>query len=524
MAVGLLSRARDYVRPRPFAVLETAVVIAVTSWVLVTPFLVVKYPPINDLPMQASITSIFRHWFDPTWHFREQFDFQILEVPLLTNYVLGALFALVMPISWAVKLSSLVLMASLPIGLAIYCHGLKKTPLWGAAAAGLAWGSLTQWGFLSFVGALGLTLAGLGVTLLLLERPTRRRAVMLGAIALLLLVTHITRFPFFCLAVGITTVCLWPASRSLKPVVVPLLPAAVLFVIWWFIRPNTLKAPVELGWHPERAGEVVKSAFSFGGEEEYAVFRHMWMILLGICVYSLIVKGGTAWREGIRRPRITLRQACLFSGPLLVTLAFAVLYFSLPMKIGVWWFVYPRELTAAVLCGLALLPNLPVNRWLRLPALGALLIGIALPVPGVTQRYAEFEKGTQDFQRIIQQLPATPKLGYMVWGNTDFAWHARPLIHLPAWVQAERGGWLSFHFATWDASPVRFRAEEPRDVPPDTPDRFEWQPDAFDIATRGRYFDWFLVHSHESREKKFAVDTTLHLVDHQGNWWLYKRE
>ena len=32
-----------------------------------------------------------------------------------------------------------------------------------------------------------------------------------------------------------------------------------------------------------------------------------------------------------------------------------------------------------------------------------------------------------------------------------------PFIHLPAYVQAERGGWLSFQFATWGASPVVYR-------------------------------------------------------------------
>src|ERR1700728_2550979 len=104
-------RARDSAAAHALDVVLTIVAIGVTGWVLVAPFLVVKYPPINDLPMHASITSIFRHWFDPAWHFREQFEPRFLQVPTLTTYAMGAFFALFVPISWAVKLSSFVWMA-----------------------------------------------------------------------------------------------------------------------------------------------------------------------------------------------------------------------------------------------------------------------------------------------------------------------------------------------------------------------------------------------------------------------------
>jgi len=521
--LGPVSRARARITEHPVDSLLALIAVLVTAWALLAPFLVVKYPPLNDLPMNASITSIFRHWFDPAWHFREQFQPQFLQMPTLTNYVVGAFLALFLPISWAVKISSLLLIALLPLGLAVYLHGMKKDPLGGVAAAGFAWASLVQWGFISYVGGLGLMLLGLGVTLMVLDRPTRGRALALGATALLLLVTHISHFPFFCLAIGLTTLCMWPATRRLSPVVLPVVPAGTLFVVWWFLRPADLRAPVETGWHFERLAKIDHFVFEFGVPESGTIAIHMGVILAVVSLYSLAVNVLTAWRRGLRRPQISLQQGCAWAGGLLVSLSFAVLYFWLPEKIGVWWFVAPRHMSAALLCALVLLPNLPANPWLRAPALGGLLVAIVLPMRAVTARFAAFEAGTQDFQQIIAQLPRAPKLGYMIWDNKDFSSHVRPLLHLPAWVQAEKGGWLSFHFATWNAAPFGFRRDDPKDVAPDTPARFEWTPDKFDVQTRGKYFNWFLVHSHESKEATFAVDPTLHLVDHRGDWWLYER-
>jgi hypothetical protein len=208
----------------------------------------------------------------------------------------------------------------------------------------------------------------------------------------------------------------------------------------------------------------------------------------------------------------------------MVVLLFAGLFFWLPMSIGDWWFVYPREITAACLCSLALLPRLPRNPWLSAPAVAALLFGIVMPMRFVSDRYAQFDRVTADFQKIIEFIPRAPKLGYIVWDHSGFDSVAKPFLHLPAWVQAEKGGWLSFHFATWNANPLRFRTTEPKDVAPDTPTRFEWNPQWFDLQTRGKYFNWFLVRSTFSPDAQFAIDPSLHRIDHQGTWWLYKRE
>ena len=81
---------------------------------------------------------------------------------------------------------------------------------------------------------------------------------------------------------------------------------------------------------------------------------------------------------------------------------------------------------------------------------------------------------------------------YLVFDHSGTQKQITPFIHLPAWVQVEKGGWLSFHFVAWNASPVRYRDGSP-EVPPSRPTRWEWTPEKFDMKRDGPWFDTFLV-------------------------------
>jgi hypothetical protein len=142
----------------------------------------------------------------------------------------------------------------------------------------------------------------------------------------------------------------------------------------------------------------------------------------------------------------------------------------------------------------------------------------------VVGHYAHFDRVTRDFHKITRQIPLAPKLMYLVF---DYSGSTRPntFIHLPAYVQAERGGWLSFHFASWGTSPMKYRS--PKDqgaiVPPPVTHRWEWLPNLFNVHRHGKFFDWFLVRSANSPDRLFAADPTIEQVEQVGTWWLYRR-
>src|SRR5262249_45085080 len=160
------------------------------------PFLVVRYPPMTDLPFHAAQTATLHHYGDPAYHQREQFEIHALAVPYISMYALGSLLMYVMPVVAAVKVAAALMLALLPAGLAVMFHGMKKSPLLGLLGLGLVWCGLSHWGFLNFVGALGLFAMVVGETLLVVDRPTATRQWALALTLVALFFTHIFRFPF----------------------------------------------------------------------------------------------------------------------------------------------------------------------------------------------------------------------------------------------------------------------------------------------------------------------------------------
>src|SRR5262249_6810903 len=152
-----------------------------------------------------------------------------------------------------------------------------------------------------------------------------------------------------------------------------------------------------------------------------------------------------------------------------------ILYLYLPMEVGKWWYVYPREATAAAFLAIALVPDLPrAARW-RVPLA---LVAAAAPLPlarVVTDNYRAFDASTSDFAEITQMLPRAPKLLYLVFDHSGSTRTVSPFTHLPAWVQAERGGWLSFHMSAYGTSPFSYRPRKGRVdvIPPPVPPGWE---------------------------------------------------
>jgi hypothetical protein len=501
-----------------------ALVVVTGLYVIVYPFLVVHYPPITDLPFHASGISIIRHYFDPAFHFREQFEVHFLSAPYATMTLLGAFFALFMPITWAMKLVAIVLLAALPGGLAVFFYGMKKSPLWGILGLAFVWSLLTHWGFLNFMAAIGLFAMVAGQTLLVLDRPTRGRQIGLGVGLLLVFLTHIYRFPFAIAVVVGLTICMYPATRRYKGVVVPLAASLGLFGLWSLVKGSGMKSELgPLAIHKERLNEVQDHLFgAFIGPDELAIANQLMWCFFGLFALSAVLffVQGRYKRRGFREIWWGSMVTVL---PLLIAGVFLIAYLVLPMAIGLWWFVYPREITTAAFIALGAMPDLPRQWWLRLPMLGVFAFFVGKAGFLVADQWYEFDKVNADFRAISKQIPPAPKLMYLVFDHSGSTRRVTPFIHMPAWIQAEKGGWLSFHFSGWgDVNPIRYRPPGPN-VPPPVPERWEWTPERFEVRRNGPFFDTFLVRSRQAPDYLFAADPTIKPVTHEGTWWLYKR-
>ncbi|MCC6523562.1 MAG: hypothetical protein IT373_12970 [Polyangiaceae bacterium] len=503
-----------------------AVALALVSYVVVGPFLAARYPMMTDLPFHAANASALRHYFDPAWHFQEQFELQPFAVPYVSFYGLAAFFMLFVGPLAAVKVAAALMLALLPAGLAVLAWGMRKSPLLGLPGLGLVWGGLTSWGFLNFMGALGLFAAVVGLALRALDRPSRAATLGLALALVAVFFTHVFRFPFAIAAVVGSAVCLYPATRRVRPVVLPVLGASALFVAWWLVRPAEVGGSLgKLAPDPKRLGalgEHLYRSLTDPAEAAAAQSAAYWLLALALGLAVVLVLDG-------RLRRRTRRELWFDAGAHAVVAASAAvflgLYLTLPMEIGLWWYVYPREATAAVYVGLGLLPDLPRAGWLRALAVAAMCAAL-VPLGTVTARaYRAFDHATADFARIVARLPQAPKLLYLVLEHGGSVATHTPFIHLPAWVQADKGGWLSFHFAMWRNSPVVYRdpAEPGAVVPPPVPLRWEWTPERFRVLRHGPFFDWFLVRARSRPDAIFAADPSIAFVAEEGTWFLYRR-
>ncbi len=511
----------------PLASALALLALAACLYVLVYPFTAARYAPMTDLPFHAAQTGAIRHFFDPSYHLRDQFTFDPLAVPYMSSYVIGALSMLVVPSHVAVKIAAVVMLALLPAGLAVMFHGMKKSPLLGLAGLPLAWSHLTHWGFLNFVGALGLFAMTIGVTLLLVDKPSRRRAITLSALLVLLFFTHVFRFPFAVAGVVCTALVMYPATRRFQPILAPLVLPLALFAVWLRVRPAAIGGPIALSRLDfARLRELRPLIFEAGfNDPAEAAAIHTSYRVIGLVAIALFVAFVAS-----RRFAAWDRRAWSFAiGAHVVALgcagAFLLSFLMLPMQAGTWWYVYPREAVALGFITLGALPDLPRAPLVRVPLVLALALAPLGLARAVRDNYRIFDQATEDFHEITRAIPVAPRLLYLIFEHGGSTKKNTPFIHLPAYVQADKGGWLSFHFAVFGASPLVYRrADEPGAVvPPPVPTRWEWTPFQFRPLQNGRFFNWFLVRSKSSPDRYFRDDPSIVLASHVGTWWLYRR-
>lgn len=520
----LVHRARWY----PFEAALLLGSLLVTVYVLATPLMASTYPPMTDLPFHAAQSAAIRHYFDPAWHVRDQFELHPLATPYMSFYATNAFLMLIFSPLTATKITVFLLLALVPAGVAVLCHGMKKSPLIALMSLGVCWGNLTQWGFINYVSALGLFAMVVGLTLMLLDRPSRARQIALTLALVALFFGHIFRFPFAIAAVLGSAVVMYPATRRFRPILAPLGVALSLFVIWWAIKPegmSTTLGPLEL--HRERFTKEFVDAIAKGFKtpEVTDAIKLGLEIGVGIAIISAIAR---IWIRVQQRRCPRAWEIGVTVIPLACAAVFLTLFLTLPERIGSWWYVYPREAMATLVVLFSLCPDLPRTFWLRAGAVVALCASGVHVARLVATEYAPFDHTTRDFDAVVEKIPAAPKLLYVVFEHTGTHRTFSPVVHFPAWVQATKGGWLSWHFAEFGASPLALRRNQPGAVvAPEFPSYWEWSPNLFRspvlFARVTPFFDWFLIRDTADPSSLFKADPSIAQVAHQGTWWLFQR-
>lgn len=482
--------------------------VAITVVVIVTFCLWFRFLPMVDLPQHYAMVSILANHGDPSFGFQERYTFDFVGRPYATVYLLGALLAKLMPLTAALRIMVAICTVAPMVGLWALLGATNRPRIYALLAVPFAFGSIWHWGFLNYLLGTGMFLALLALVVHAARHPSWSLHLMLGALALLLLVTHV--HGLFML-LGLAPVFAWAYRDERTTIlgalrtVLPLAPAVLLsglFVLLTWQRAggkwvSDYPAASERIWSfPEFLGAGLPDPWPVGSI----------VVLAGVACLVILLSGASG-----ETPPGRWRQHGAFTFALASQVVF---YFALPLNTGTAAFVSARHALLVVLLALPLLPALTGRRrWVStisctLVALSALIV--------VWTYLGRFDREARDFDRIIPRMKPNRRVASLVFDRHGTVVHPRsfPYHHFAAYYQAARGGDLAWSFARLWNVPIRYRASYRRHA---LDDRTEFAPQQFSLDKDLPHYDYLLVRSRRSRPE-FPAGLGLTLVVQQGAW------
>jgi hypothetical protein len=477
--------------------------------VFAAPTLFLAYLPMTDLPQHLAVASILLHFGDPGFGFDEFYEPAIGRTLYLLPCFLAVGLAQIMPLAFAMRVVVFLSAVAYPIGVFAVLRATGKSGALALLALPLMYNRAFFWGFFNFNLALGMSLAAFA----LLIRPQRsaRSDVALAVLCTAIVFTHV-----YGIALVLGLVCVWLAigeRRALLMRALPLAPLAIGATVWWL-----------LGRHAEGSGkhsfEPLLSRWLWfddailGGYPNWSDEILLWALLLVVIVFwaRTIPRNADRWRATSHGERILV---------LFAALNFA-LYWVLPTDAQKALVIHFRHGLIAV----AFLPMLVSDRVLRdSPRAGLALLGTltALGFAVHWTHLVQFDREARPFERVIEQIPDTPKIYFLDWGYSDSVVQTRPYHHFHAYIQAKRGGLTSFGFPNrfWNI-PVRMRDDAGI---PEVAHDVEWHPELFDYDDVGYFYDFVLVcrGPHDEGGVHTLPSFPYELVYEDPPWSLYRR-
>ena len=474
----------------------------VCSVLVALPFLLVRFPPITDLPQHVAQVRLFHEaWQDPSGPYRIQW----LTPYSLQYLLLAGAWAIAGPAA-AGRVGMLIVGLLWVATFHLIAYVRRRPPAGAALASALFFTKTTYWGFYGFE-------VGWPVFALWLLLTTGRRrddirsldALLAFGIGVLLYVVHVLWLVAAVLWLAVSTVVLRVPIRAALMRALGLAPVLIVTAIWyprlsaggftsqtvWIVTPT---ARLSFSW-------LVNGLLGgLRGPIEFAIVAALALWALLACVQH----------------RGSLR-AVLDVG----LLTAAAMFFALAL-------VLPDQHSNTILFGLRWLPIAGALALLASPPVRAKAIAtrlvplcvLALLSFATISTWREFE--SEEMSGLAESLAALPEQPRVI--GLDLVKYSafvmdRPFLQNFAYTQVLKGGRLNFSFADFVPSLVVFRDSGHR--------RWtlglEWfaeRVQASDLA----FFDYALVNGNEAVHELFSRLFGARAVTSQGRWRLYRLE
>jgi hypothetical protein len=480
-------------------ILDRRVFLAVLCCLLAAiPFLLVRFPPITDLPQHAAQIRLFSEAISQP---DSPYKIQWITPYSLVYSVLGLNWAILGPENagrFGMLFIALVWIALLHL----LSARLKRPPLAAAFASLLFFGHIMYWGFYQF--AFGWPVFISFLLLLRVEFKSRGKEFLAFSGAwLVLYFTHILWFFVAVAWLGITHLFLRRDIKTLLCRAAGTLPFFALAAAWYprlaayGFRSQTIWASVPF----ERLLPSWLVDASFGGLK-----GPLEPLFFGLIIVWILL----AWLPNRREFRAQCDRNLLLLSAFLFFLAII-----LPDKHTNTIRFCQRWVPPALAFLLLGLPEIRIKKSvLALSALAGLVAFFAL----TSLNWVAFEKNElSGLTGSLEALPQNPRVIGLSYLKESAIIRGRPFIQVFSYAQVYRGGELNFSFADFGPSLVIYR--EPR--------RLEWTSGLEWFPERAKksdlmFFDYAIVSGNETVHEAVRQEDALKPVTTAGRWRLYK--
>ncbi len=484
--------------------------VALVATVAVLPLWMPGFPAMTDVPQHAAQVEIFRAIEHGGFPFADQFV-RHLRIPNLLGYGSLYLFSSFMGVVAASKLIASLALAGFVMATAwLIAQDAEEASGVGGGDPRLAllvvpglYGFAFNWGFLGYLAAAPLAICFLAMAQRMQQRPTLLRGFWLALALLGLFLCHAMVAAVAAVLAGASAVGHWRQWRRELLLGVPAVFLLTLLGLWWLhsIAGLTLThKPTEWELGLDRFPKLMVDIAGWPDDGISAA-----LVLLAVGPVAALLGWRRQWRASL---------------PLAACLAIALLA---PHSIFGVDAVYQRYAVFVLPC-LALALRRPHEATAGRARAAILWVTVfALASTGLLAwRMTVFNREAQGFARLMEKMAPGQRALSMNFEPRSKVFAGAPLLHLPAWYSALRGGVVDPSFACGNVDLVLYRKDA---LPGVRFADFEFHPGDFDWQRHeGWRYRYFVVRS--SAEKGAALfaraPVTVRLKAHEGDWWLYE--
>jgi hypothetical protein len=462
------------------------------------PFLVVKFPPLTDLPQHVAQVRLFA---DALSNPASPYRIQWITPYSLVYAVLGGSWLIFGPEN-AGRLGMLIIVIFWIVMLHLLAYKMKRPILAASLASILFFGHILYWGFFQFAFGWPLFIGWI----LLTKIGFRSRWKEGLTFFLAFIVLYMAHIFWFLLAIGWLVARHFVLKGDLKKLIIRIAAAAPLLLlgIAWYpslaaygFRSQTIWATIPF----ERLSPVWLVDASFGGVR--GSMEYVFFALLAGWVLLACLRNRQALLSKMDR-ELLLLSALLF-----------LLALVLPDKQTNTIRFCQRWVPPAFAF---LLLSLPEPR-IRKNILTAIVLAIVTAFFALTSlTWIAFESSEMSgLKESLATLPEAPRVLGLSYIKESPIVKGRPFIQVFAYSQVLRGGELNFSFADFGPSLVVYR--QPRKTP--WTQGLEWFPEKA-RKSDFQFFDYSLINADENLHAALSSESLITLITRAGRWRLYK--